>query len=115
MSETAEKPQRPPNNRLHGREILPALAWNDGEILSLAATANGKAPKLRTKAHALEILALFKRHALAAPTDWAALQWVRRNDIPDRWRATLVYMLMRDNLIPVNRLFRRAPAAPPTA
>lgn len=108
-------PQRPPNNRLHGRDILPALAWNDGELLAQAAKANGKAPPLRTKAHSAEVIALFQRHNLCPPTAWAALQWVRRNEIPDRWRATLVYMLMRDNLVPINRLFRRNLAPPATA
>lgn len=115
MSEAAEKPARLPNNRLHGREILPALTWNDGEILERAATANGKQPPLKTAAHAKEIISLFMRHALDAPTYWAVLQWVRREEIPDRWRPTVVYMLMRDQLMLSNRLFRRAAQTPPPA
>lgn len=113
MLNAAETTSRLPNNRLHGREIVPALTWNDGEILERASTANGKQPTLGTAVHAKEIIALFTRHALDAPTYWAVLQWVRRKEIPDRWRPTVVYMLMRDQLILSNRLFRKAATAAP--
>lgn len=102
---------RGPNNRL-GHGVQPAIYWNDGEILAAAATHGGKEPTLGTSAHAHEVRALFDKYAVPAPTEWAVIAWVRRHQIPDRWRATLVYLLMRDGKFVTGRLFRRGlPAA----
>ena len=108
-----EKTPVPPNNRLDGRAVVPALIWNDEKILARAATALGRDPGIGTTAHAKAIIALFQHHKLDPPTYWAALQWVRRNDIPDRWRSTVVYMLMREGKIVSSQLFRKAPTPPP--
>lgn len=112
MTDAAEKTPRLPNNRLHGRSILPALTWNDGEIIAQASSVGGDKPASGCADKAKRIIALFEKHGLDAPTYWAAIQWVRRREIPDRWRPTVVYMLMRDQLIMSNRLFRKATTTP---
>jgi len=102
-----------PNNVLHGRGIVPGLVWNDTEILARARTALGTNPPPGSTGHAEQIVKLFEHHKLAAPTRWAAIQWVRRRNIPDRWRAVLVYMLMSDKTLTASQLFRRAPTKTP--
>lgn len=109
MNAMAALPSKAPNNRL-GHGVQPAIIWNDGEILAAAATHGGKEPTPGTSAYAHEIRGLFTKHGVQAPTQWAVIAWVRRKEIPDRWRATLVYLLMRDGKIASQRLFRRPPA-----
>jgi len=101
--------QATPNNVLHGRGIVPGLKWNDAELLTRAGQALGANPPSGSSAQAAQIIKLFKHHDLAAPTQWATVQWVRRRDIPDRWRAVVVYMLLFDKKLAPAQLFRRAP------
>jgi hypothetical protein len=101
-----------PNNRLSGRDVVPALDWNDVELLwqaARAATPTGATPPVDGgTSHARLIIDLFKKSKLPAPTYWAVVQWVRRGQVPDRWRPTLAYLLMRDQKIQAKQLFKRA-------
>jgi hypothetical protein len=101
-----------PNNRLSGRDVTPALDWNDSELLkqaAKAATPTGATPPVDGgTAHARLIIDLFKQSKLPAPSYWAVVQWVRRREVPDRWRPTLAYLLMREQKIQAKQLFKRA-------
>lgn len=101
----------PPNNRLTGWDQTPAIMWNDVEVLSRAGKATGTEPTPGTSAQANAIIAFFQKHKQDAPTYHAAMAWVRRGIVPDRWRAALVYLLMFESKIATNQLFKRAPKA----
>lgn len=106
--QNTRKVGRPPNNRL-GYGVQPTILWNDAQILAAAGRTEGQPVPPGTSRHAQAVRALFQKHGIEAPTPWAAIQWVRRGNIPDRWRATVVYLLMLDKLLVSGSLFRRAP------
>lgn len=71
------------------------IGWNDPEIIMAA----GPAPDA--------VRALLRAHSQPEPTDQAIYQWASRKRIPDKWRPAVVYALMRENKLPLAKLFRR--------
>lgn len=72
------------------------IVWRDEEILRRA----GGTPR--------SVQALLSKYSLPLPTPWAIYQMVSRKNIPDRWRAAIIYALLADRAIAPNDLFRRA-------
>ncbi len=102
-----------PNNTKPAADDAPPIVWNDEAILTVAGEVAGQPPRYGSVSHAETIRGLFARHKFKEPTYWAVVQWVRRSVIPDRWRPTLVYMLMADQTLKTAKLFRRAPRPAP--
>ena len=69
------------------------IVFHDAEILRIA--GNLPAP----------IISLFTKYNLPAPVAGAVYQWVSRKNIPDKWRAALIYALLAEGRISVNQLF----------
>jgi hypothetical protein len=80
-----------PNNAVQPQDI----AWNDKTILE-AFQSNPRVVQDE-----------LRKLGLKVPTSTAVYQWVSRGRIPDRWRPTLIYVLMRDGKITVRDLFKR--------
>jgi hypothetical protein len=78
-----------------------AVHWNDGAILS-AAGMDTDGPRA--------VIDLLSLHHQGTPTLNAVQQWSSRRRVPDRWRARLVYCLLREGRIATSDLFRRGPA-----
>lgn len=85
------------NKRLTKVEEQPQtqIVFHDSEILRVA--GNLPAP----------IIALYRKHNLPEPVPGAVYQWVSRKNIPDKWRAALIYALMAEGRISVNQIFCR--------
>lgn len=85
------------NKRLTKVEAEPTsqIVFHDAEILRIA--GNLPAP----------IISLFDKYRLPSPSVTAVYQWVSRKNIPDKWRAALIYALMSEGRISVNQIFCR--------
>ena len=101
-----------PNNRVAGAEVTPSLAWHDAEMLARANPAATPGKTYSGSVHARAIIGLFESAGVQPPTYWGVLQWVRRKNVPDRWRPTLAYVLLRDKKIMTNQLFRKQKSEP---
>lgn len=100
----------PPNNRLNGWDATPKVKWHDQEILSRAGIAPDPSP-VSDADQARTLIKLFADADQPTPTLHAVMAWARRGAIPDRWRAALVYLMIREKLILPSQLFQRTPTA----
>lgn len=92
-----------PNER--DEHFMDAVHWNDPMLLRAAGAMTGP-DAIRT---------LLDTYKQGAPSRNAIQQWISRHRIPDRWRARLVYCLLREGLARTDTLFRRGPAIRQTA
>jgi hypothetical protein len=80
-----------PNNRTVPMDI----EWHDAAIMT----------GFQNSPHAVR--AQVSALGLAPPTDAAVYQWVSRKRIPERWRPLLIYVLLREQKLAINQMFRR--------
>lgn len=70
------------------------IQWNDTAILAAA----GETPDA--------VQAILARHNQPVPTAVAVYQWTSRRNIPNLWRPRLIYAVLRENKLPIAKLFR---------
>jgi hypothetical protein len=80
-----------PNNRAVPMDI----EWNDAAIM----TGFQNSPHV-VRGHVSNL-------GLNPPTVLAIYQWVSRGRIPERWRPLLIYVLLREQKLSINEMFRR--------
>lgn len=77
----------------HTKPLDARIVWNDKQILAAA----GSTPA--------GVIAILSEHKQPLPTPTAVYQWLHRRNIPDHWRAPLVYALLHAKKLPLGSVF----------